>query len=135
MIKKIISLVLLAVIMTCMAASNLSFAQEEKASSKMVPILVDIHGVVSDSLCKLDHGAMIKSGQYGKNEADCVHKCEQQGMKLVLVERKTNEVYGFVNENEAKPFAGRSVVVVGQIDKASKVIRIHSIKAERSKAN
>jgi hypothetical protein len=90
-----------------------------------------MHGVVSDSMCKFNHDAMIKSGQYGKNNAECVLKCEQQGMKLVLADKKNKAVYSFVNAKEAKPFAGQPVVIVGHIDESSKVIHIHSIKAEK----
>ncbi len=107
-------------------------AHEDEAGNKKTGThLGTVHGVISDSMCKFDHEAMVKSGQYGKTDADCITKCEQQGMKLVLADKKNKTIYNFVNAKEAKPFAGKSVAITGHIDESSKVIHIHSIKAEK----
>lgn len=117
---------------TILAGAGRGLAHDEDASGKKSGAhLGTVHGVISDSMCKFDHDAMIKSGQYGKTAAECIAKCEQQGMKLVLADKKNQTVYTFVNPKEAKPFVGKSVAVTGHIDDGSKVIHIHSIKAEK----
>ena len=86
------------------------------------------HGVISDSMCKFDHSAMVKSGNV--DAKTCTEKCVEQGNKLVLADKKNNIVYTFVNAKEAKPYAGKQVAITGHIDPDTKVIHIHSIKAE-----
>lgn len=90
-----------------------------------------VHGVIGDSMCKADHKGMVKSGKYGKTDADCIAECLKEGMKLTLEDPKTKTSYTFVNSKEAKPFAGKKVVVTGHIDETNKVIHIHSIKADK----
>jgi hypothetical protein len=88
-----------------------------------------VTGVISDSMCKFDHTAMIKSG-HGKDAASCTKKCVSDGNKLVLADKKDNTVYSFSNSKLAKAMAGKSVSVTGHIDPETKVIHIHSIKAQ-----
>lgn len=88
-----------------------------------------VHGVISDSMCKFDHSAMIKSG-HGKDAASCAKKCISEGSKIVLADKKDNAVYTFSNSKQAKAMVGKSVAVTGHIDPQTKVIHIHSIKAE-----
>jgi hypothetical protein len=90
-----------------------------------------VHGVIGDSMCKTDHKGMIKSGKYGKTDADCIAKCLKEGMKLTLEDEKAKTSYTFVNSKEAKAFAGKKVAVTGHIDETNKVIHIHSIKADK----
>lgn len=88
-----------------------------------------VPGVISDSMCKFDHLAMIKSGS-GKNAASCTKNCVAKGAKLVLANKKENKIYTFSNSKMAKAYAGKIVDVTGHIDPQTKVIHIHSIKAE-----
>lgn len=88
-----------------------------------------VHGVISDSMCKFDHTAMIKAG-HGTDAKTCTEKCANVGNKLVLADKKNQIVYTFVNSKEAKSYAGKQVAITGHIDPDTKVIHIHSVKAE-----
>ncbi len=132
MTKRKINTAFLVGLFTVAGLTNQCFAHEEQGVGKKAGThLGTIRGVISDSMCKFDHDAMIKSGQYGKNDAECVVKCEQQGWKLVLADKKNNAIYSFVNAKDAEPFAGKPVIIVGHIDESRKVVHIHRIKAEK----
>lgn len=88
-----------------------------------------VHGIISDSMCKFDHSAMIKSG-HGTDAKTCTEKCVKEGNKLVLADKKNNTVYTFVNSKLAKSYAGKQVAITGHIDPDTKVIHIHNVKAE-----
>lgn len=87
-----------------------------------------IDGTISDSMCKADHSAMLKSGKYGKTASQCTSACIRQGQKPVLVSKNNHAVYSFTNPKLAKAHAGHAVHIDGHIDDASKTIHIHSIK-------
>lgn len=88
-----------------------------------------ITGTVSDSMCKFDHSAMIKAG-HGTNAVTCTQKCLKEGNKLVLCDPKTKTVYNLTNATKVKKYAGKSVSVTGHIDTDTKVIHVHSVKAQ-----
>lgn len=113
-----------------MAAANGAGAHEEEQKAPQKGVYEGtVHGVISDSMCKFDHTAMIKAG-HGKDAASCTKKCVGEGNKLVLADKKDNIVYTFSNSKKAEPFAGKSVAVSGHIDPQTKVIHIHEIKSE-----
>lgn len=131
MIKTTLKAALLVTFLTS-STGIASFAHEGENDSKPSGTQVGtVHGVIGDSMCKTDHKGMIKSGKYGKTDADCIAKCLKDGMKLTLEDQKTNTSYTFVNSKEAKAFAGKKVAVTGHIDHTNKVIHIHSIKADK----
>jgi hypothetical protein len=118
------------IIAALIGSFNPAIAHDEASNSTQKGVYQGtINGVISDSMCKFDHSAMIKSG-YGKDAASCTNKCVSKGSKLVLADKKDNNVYTFSNSKQAKAFAGKSVAVTGHIDPQTKVIHIHSIKAE-----
>lgn len=86
-----------------------------------------IDGTIGDSMCKTQHEGMMKSGKYGKNAAECIKKCAQQGMKMVVVD-KSGTAYSIVNPKLAEKFAGQQVHVEGHVDDEAKTVHIHSIK-------
>lgn len=88
-----------------------------------------VNGVVSDSMCKSDHSAMIKSG-HGKDDASCTKACWKEGNKAVLVDKKNNIVYSLSNPKSVNKYAGKAVTVTGHIDDSTKVIHVHSVKAQ-----
>lgn len=88
-----------------------------------------VTGVISDSMCKFDHSAMIKAG-HGTNAVTCTQKCVEEGNKLVLCDAKSKIVYNLSNATKVKKFAGKSVSITGHIDDQTKVIHVHSIKAQ-----
>lgn len=87
-----------------------------------------VSGVISDSMCKFDHSAMIKAG-HGTNAVTCTQKCLKEGNKLVLCDPKTKTVYNLTNATKVEKYAGKSVAVTGHIDTDTKVIHVHSVKA------
>jgi hypothetical protein len=88
-----------------------------------------IYGVISDSMCKSDHSAMIKSG-HGKDAVTCTEACWKEGNKAVLVDKKNNVVYSLTNPKSVTKYAGKTVAVTGHIDDSTKVIHVHSIKGQ-----
>lgn len=88
-----------------------------------------VHGIVSDSMCKFDHAAMIKAG-HGKDAASCAAKCIAEGQKCVLIDKKNKVVYTLSNPKMVSKFVGKAVVVSGHIDDKSKVIHLHNVKPE-----
>lgn len=111
---------------TCSVSNAGAHNEAAKASSGVH--LGTVNGVISDSMCKGDHTAMIKGG-HGTDAASCTNKCVKEGNKPVLVDKKDKIVYTFSNGKLARPFAGKSVSVTGHIDSDTKVIHIHQIKA------
>ncbi len=88
-----------------------------------------VSGVISDTMCKGDHSAMIKSG-HGKDSASCTKACWKSGNKAVLVDKKNSVVYSFSNPKSVDKYAGKTVSVTGHIDDQSKVIHVHSVKVQ-----
>lgn len=130
--KSLNNMVLLTTLCAAFGLAGPAFAHEGEGQGKgSTTGLATVHGVISDSMCKFDHSAMVKSGKYGKDDAECIAKCEAQGMKLVLADKKNNAIYNFVNPKEAKAFAGKKVAVTGHVDNASKVIHIHHINLDK----
>ncbi|MBX9771209.1 MAG: hypothetical protein K2X29_07545 [Candidatus Obscuribacterales bacterium] len=88
-----------------------------------------IRGMISDSMCKFDHSGMINTG-HGANAVTCTQKCLTAGNKIVLCDPKTKIVYNLTNSAKVKQFAGKSVSVTGHIDTDTRVIHVHSVKAQ-----
>ncbi len=88
-----------------------------------------VNGVISDSMCKSDHSAMIKNG-HGKDAASCTKTCWKEGNKAVLVDKKNNVVYSLTNPKSVTKYAGKMVAVTGHIDDSTKVIHVHGVKAQ-----
>lgn len=111
------------------ALSHEGHDSDEAAKEKHGVYSGTVHGVISDSMCKFDHSAMIKAG-HGTDAKSCTEKCVKEGNKLVLADKKNKLVYTFVNSKEVKSYAGKKVAITGHIDPDTKVIHIHSVKAE-----
>lgn len=88
----------------------------------------NLRGTLTDSMCKMDHQSMIKSG-HGKNAADCAQKCLQGGARLIFIDSKTKIAYTLQNAGTAKKWAGKQVSISGHVDKQKKLIHVHSVKA------
>src|SRR5579871_6363016 len=96
------------IIGTCVGTSAVNAHDEGKGTASKGVYQGTINGVISDSMCKFDHTAMIKSG-HGKDAASCTKKCVSDGNKLVLADKKNDTVYTFSNSKMAKAMAGKSV--------------------------
>lgn len=88
-----------------------------------------ISGRVSDSMCTKNHAAMLKGGGMGATAADCARKCMQAGTAPVLIETKSQICFTVSNPKSLKAFGGKSVVVSGHIDDTTKMIHVHSVRA------
>ena len=90
-------------------------------------------GEIGDSSCALNvhslsrsHKEMLKSKSFGSTAADCARQCvAHQGSSYVLVVKK--EVYRLDKQKEAEKWAGRTVIVTGELDANKKVIMIETI--------
>lgn len=114
------SLLLFVTLSTLISGSIPAFAKTYSGTIK---------GIVSDSMCKFDHSGMTKAG-HGSNAVTCTLKCLKEGNKIVLCDPKTKIVYNLTNAGRVKKFAGKSVSVTGHIDTDTKVIHVHSVKAQ-----
>jgi type 1 fimbria pilin len=103
-----------------LAASSMNAAQAEMVEATL-------SGTLTDSMCKMDHASMLKSG-HGKNAADCAQKCLQDGAKLLFVESKTKTEFSLQNAGTAKKLAGKQVSISGHVDREKKLIHVHSVK-------
>jgi uncharacterized protein DUF5818 len=79
-------------------------------------------GTISDSMCAMDHTSM----RMGPTDAECTHACiEEHDATYVLVDGEN--VYQLSDQRAPKPFAGKTVTVVGTLDAATKTITVSSI--------
>ena len=72
-----------------------------------------ITGVVSDSMCGLDHSSM---GKDGSDARSCTLKCVEGGSKLVLADKTNGKIYQLSDQKAAKKFAGENVRATGHLD-------------------
>jgi hypothetical protein len=79
-------------------------------------------GVISDSMCAIDHTSM----RMGPTDGECTQACiEEHDATYVLVDGKN--VYQLSDQRAPKPFAGKRVKVVGTLDAATGTITVSSI--------
>lgn len=102
---------------------DLSSGRTEQSSVKNVST---IDGIITDSMCGLNHAGMLKTGSMGNTDASCVVKCVEAGSQYVLADPSTGDLYRLSNQGGAKPFAGKRVKITGQIHKESKLIEVQS---------
>lgn len=81
-------------------------------------------GTVTDEICEANHAAM----RMGPTDAECTVAChESHGAAYALVDGA--DAYTLSGSVDPKPFAGKTVTVVGALDAATKTIRAESIAA------
>lgn len=91
---------------------------------------ISLVGYVSDSMCGLEHAAMIKAGGVGDNDVSCVETCVKNGYKYVIADRDAKKLYNVSDESVLKPHAGKKVQVSGSLvgtDPAKPVLNVQSI--------
>ena len=84
-------------------------------------------GVITDSMCKLDHTHM-NAGP----AADCTKTCVKTSngkYKYVLADGKT--IYRLSDQETPEKFAGQKVKVTGQLYEKTGIIKVDSIAAAR----
>lgn len=85
-------------------------------------------GEIMDDLCAKEktHSKMMEEMKsMGTDPAVCTRKCIELGGHYVLYDREKDTVYALAEPDKAEPFAGRTVHIVGTLDK--KKIRIDKI--------
>jgi hypothetical protein len=90
-------------------------------------------GEIADSQCALNVHSLKKSHEEMmdmkpdlKTKADCAHFCvKQRGGKFVL--QSGEKVYRLDNPDQAEPFAGQQVKIVGVLDPTTNTITVSSI--------
>lgn len=86
------------------------------------------NGEIMDDLCakQKTHSQMMEEMKsMGNDPAVCTRKCIQLGGHYVLYDREKDTVYALAEPDKAEPFAGRTVHIVGTLDK--KKIKIDKI--------
>jgi hypothetical protein len=63
--------------------------------------------------------------------AECAKKCQEQGVKLVVVNAADRVVIPVANQDSIKPFIGQHVTVTGTMNKGS--LTIASVKPKKDK--
>lgn len=91
-------------------------------------------GEIADTQCALNvhslsqsHKEMIEMEPGVKTSADCARFCvKNRGGRFVL--QSKGKVYRFDKPEQAEPFAGQQVTVVGSLDPKTNTITVRSIK-------
>jgi hypothetical protein len=91
-------------------------------------------GEVMDSACAQmgSHDAMMKSHPNMKTVKDCTLGCVKAGSKFVLYNSPNKTVYELDDQKKAEQFAGQTVTVAGNLDRASGTIHVANIKSASS---
>lgn len=90
---------------------------------------VTIEGYVSDSMCGLDHGDMMKKhgGDAEFSEAACVQACVKGGAKYVIADRDAQKTYNVKDQKKVAEFAGKKVHIEGELKSDGNVLDIAKI--------
>ena len=80
-------------------------------------------GIITDGMCpKADHSRM----RMGATDAECAIACvDAHGALYVLYDG--NEVFTLSDQQTSEKFAGKKVIVTGELDTKTKLIRVSSI--------
>lgn len=101
-------------------ASVLAFGMTAFAADQAVT------GVITDSMCKMNHG-MMQKGANKMSDHDCTVACVKSGQKYVLT--SGDKVYQIENQNFGglEKNAGSTVKVTGQVSADGKAITLSKI--------
>jgi hypothetical protein len=97
---------LASVFLTMLLAASLCAARTGDRNSKSTPKAADkatIDALISDEKC----GANVN--------AECSKKCQEQGVKLVVVNTKDKSIMPVANQDSLKGLAGQHVTVTGTV--------------------
>ena len=90
-------------------------------------------GEIMDDLCakyKSHDKMMQQMKSMTRDPTTCTKKCIQLGAHLVLYERQKDAIYKLDNPQKAEPFAGKTVLISGTLEKNK--IKIANIEATGS---
>ncbi|MFQ5792042.1 MAG: hypothetical protein ACE5JI_16340 [Acidobacteriota bacterium] len=103
---------------TAMAAFFLSLPGRAAAEEQ------EFKGRITDDMCGAEH--MME----GMSAKECAEECVKMGAKYALYVPADKKAYGLDQQNEAKKFAGDSVVVKGTLDQEGN-IKVSSIQKQQ----
>lgn len=91
-----------------------------------------VTGVVTDSMCKMNH-AMMQKGAKKMSDHDCTVACVKSGQKYVLT--SGDKTYEIANQDFAglERNAGATVKATGQVSADGKAITVTKLSAASSK--
>ena len=84
-------------------------------------------GEIMDSQCALQGGKHDNMIRVGQTEKDCVNMCVKLGGSYVLYDHATNITYKLADQAKAAPMAGETVKITGDLNDATKTIKITTI--------
>lgn len=84
-------------------------------------------GVITDSMCGLDHAPMKLSPA-----PKCVQECVKHGSKYALFDGKTT--YVLSDQKTPKQFAGQKVKIAGTLYEKTKILKVDSITGDGATA-
>jgi hypothetical protein len=87
-----------------------------------------VTGEIMDSQCALQGGKHDNMIRVGQDEKACTEMCIKLGGSYVLYDEKTKTTYKLADQAKAKPFAGAKVSITGDLNDATKTIKITTIK-------
>jgi hypothetical protein len=113
-----------SMLIVILALVSVAFSEDKKTFT----------GEISDSQCATNvhsrtrsHAEMTTHGTMGKNAAECVRKCVENGGQFVLV--TPYEVYKLSDQNAPAEFAAQKVKIAGTLDPKTKTIKVETITA------
>jgi type 1 fimbria pilin len=84
-------------------------------------------GEIMDSQCALQGGSHDNMIRVGQSEKDCTLSCLKIGGSLVMYDAKTKTTYKLDNQKLAVKFAGEKVKINGDLNEATKTIKVTSM--------
>lgn len=90
---------------------------------------VTIEGYISDSMCGLDHGDMMKKhgGDAEFSETACVNACVKGGAKYVVADRDAKMTYNVKDQKKVAEYAGKKVHIEGTLEGDGTTLDIEKI--------
>ena len=115
-------------LVVCMLAGTIAISQRPIAADERT-----FRGEIADTQCALNvhslsksHKEMIAMKPDLKTDADCARFCvKERGGKFVLQSKE--KVYRLDKPDEAEPFAGQQVKIVGTLDAKTNTITVLSV--------
>ena len=109
-------------------AMGLILAIQLLPSSFAAPKVGTFSGEVMDSQCALQGGKHDNMIRIGQDEKACTAMCVKLGGTYVLYDAATKATYKLDDQKKAAAFAGAKVAVSGDLNEATKIIKITTIK-------
>ena len=87
-----------------------------------------VRGEVWDSTCAAagSHGQVMAKTQ-AKNVKQCTLDCIKAGAELVLFNQDDKTVYRLDSQDKVKEYAGQTVTVIGNYDRATNILHVDRI--------